>query len=82
MKPDELQHYGIFRVQNALKLRVRVGNIINFFDNYTRESRLKVELNGHGDGHGLEEGEGKSWREFVFGLYEEKEESALANSIS
>ena len=68
MKPDELQHYGIFRVQNALKLRVRVGNIVNFFDNYTRESRLKVELNGHGDGHGLEEGEGKSWREFVCGV--------------
>ena len=76
MKPDELLHYSIFRVQNALKLRVRVGNIINFGDEYARESRLKVEVNGHGDGQGLEEGEGDSWRQFDFGLRRKRKVSA------
>ena len=68
MKPEELQHYSIFGVQTALKLRVGVGNIIYFFDGYTSESRFKLEVNGHADGQGLEEGEGEGWREFVFGL--------------
>jgi hypothetical protein len=79
-KPDELQHYSIFGVQNALKLTCRHLQYHKFLPGYTPAPRLKG--NGNGDGNGLQEGGRGEWEGVRFWPRKKREKSVLANSTN
>lgn len=63
------------------KLPAGICNIRNFCEGYTPEPRLKGEMNGHGDGEGLEEGGRGEWEGVRLWPRKKKEKSAPMSDV-